>query len=168
MLNGYNLLKSNKISCSGLNWNWSSVDRPITSGLMDNVHFSVISNCIKFRIIGLHQIPYYRSESNSDSSMLVNVMCCCTKYHQQAPHARQCKQGLNITGDWVDQKLFPNLKGVESLKKSEVKLMLNNLLNWSVSWNGWMNCILNLYFQFLIIFFCLFGQILGTFWHFSD
>ena len=92
--------------------------------------------------------------------MLVNVMCCCTKYHQQASQARQCKQSLNITGDWVDQKLFPNLKGVESLKKSEVKLMLNNLLNWSVSWNGWMNCILNLYFQFLIIFFVFLGTFL--------
>ena len=49
------------------------------------------------------------------------------------------------------------------------KMILNNPLNWILSWNEWMNHILNRYLPFLMksplfcLFWTLFGQFLGTF-----
>ena len=45
------------------------------------------------------------------------------------------------------------------------KLIQNNLLNWMLTWNEWMNRILNHYFQFLIKspLFGLFWTLLGSF-----
>ena len=48
-------------------------------------------------------------------------------------------------------------------------MMLNNPLNWILSWNEWMNHILNRYLPFLMksplfcLFWTLFGQFSGTF-----
>ena len=49
------------------------------------------------------------------------------------------------------------------------KMMLNNPLNWILSWNEWMNHILNRYLPFLMksplfcLFWTLFGQFLGNY-----
>ena len=126
MLNDYNVLNSNRMRCSGLKlklkfcWppNYLQADGycPFLCNI-EPASKSVLSNCIKFRIIGLHQIPYYGSASKSESSTLADIGCCCIKYHQQAPRTRWCKQGLDITGTRVEQNYFPIWKGLKAQRR---------------------------------------------------
>ena len=70
---------------------------------------------------------------------------------------------LNQILNWInwEKRLLNNLLNWIFLKK----VILNNPLNWILSWNEWMNYILNQYLPFLMKspLFVYFGHFLGTF-----